>query len=219
MKTTGFSLTILLASLALSLATLTLPASAQPLLYQEGKHYLPVNTQAKTADPSKVEVMEVFWYGCPHCNQFRPVFDQWAKQQGDDVAIEHTPAMWNKPMITHAKIYYTAKALKLQKVMHQEIFDAMHQGKQRLNSAGEIYPLFEKHGIDRKTFDKTFDSFGVKSLVNQANTRARGYGITGTPEVVVNGKYRVSARTAGSQSEMLKVVDYLIQKERSANNS
>lgn len=217
MKAAGFS--SLLASITLLLASITLPASAQPLLYQEGKHYMPVATEAKTSDPSKVEVMEVFWYGCAHCNQFRPVFEQWAKQQGDDVDIAHTPAMWSKAMITHAKVFYTAKALKLQKSMHKEIFDAMHVERKRLTSSKEIFPLFEKHGIDKKTFDKTFDSFGVKSLVNQANTRARGYGITGTPEIVVNGKYRVSARTAGSQSEMLKVVEFLIQKERAALKS
>ena len=98
--------------------------------------------------------------------------------------------------------------------MHKEVFDAMHLNKKRLISKEEIYTLFEKHGISEEDFNKTFDSFGIKSQVQQASARARGYGITGTPEVIVNGKYRISGRMTGSQGEMLKVASYLIEKER-----
>ncbi len=118
-------------------------------------------------------------------------------------------------MIVHAHIFYTAKALRvLDGDMHKDIFDAMHQDKKRLISPKQIFPLFEKRGVSQDKFDKTFDSFGVKSQVQQASARARGYGITGTPEVVVNGKYRVSGRMVGSQAEVLKVASFLIEKER-----
>lgn len=214
----ALGLPIIFALLAI-MATFASPSSAQPLKYQEGKHYQVIKSPAKTSNADKIEVMEVFWYGCPHCNLFQADFAEWSKTQSGDVDIDHTPAMWSKPMVTHAQIYYTAKALRLEKKMHKEIFAAMHSEKKRLLSEQQIFGLFEKHGITKETFEKTYNSFGVKSQVQQANARTRAYGISGTPEVIVNGKYRVSSRTAGSQAEMLNVINYLVAKERAINKS
>ena len=209
---------VLIGAIIAVIAVLVSPVQAQvPSKYVEGTHYQRIPTPIKTRKDDKIEVMEVFWYGCPHCNQFSPIFESWAKQQSDDVATDHSPAIWNKPMILHAHLFYTAKAFRLQDKMHKEIFDAMHLDKKRLVTKEEIYTLFEKHGISEEDFNKTFDSFGIKSQVQQASARARGYGITGTPEVIVNGKYRVSGRMTGSQGEMLKVASYLIEKERQEN--
>jgi thiol:disulfide interchange protein DsbA len=209
---------VFIGALIAVIAVLINPVQAQvPSKYVEGTHYQRIATPIKTRKDDKIEVMEVFWYGCPHCNQFRPVFEAWKKQQGADVATDHSPAMWSKPMIVHAHMFYTAKAFRLQEKMHKEIFDAMHLNKNRLISKEKIYTLFEKHGISEEDFNKTFDSFGIKSQVQQASARARGYGITGTPEVIVNGKYRISGRMAGSQGDMLKVASYLIEKERREN--
>lgn len=206
----------ILCALAACIVLLATPSQAQTPKYVEGTHYQLVKTPTKTRDPSKIEITELFWYGCPHCNQFQPVFTKWKKQQADDVVIQHSPAIWNKPMIVHAHIFYTAKAFRLLDVMHREIFDAMHIERKKLVNKDTIFKLFEKHGISRDKFDKTFDSFGVQSQVKQASARARGYGITGTPEVVVNGKYRVSSRMVSSEAEVLKVADFLIAKERAA---
>lgn len=201
-----------------TVATLVSPAQAQaPSKYVEGTHYQRIATPVNTRKDNKIEVMEVFWYGCPHCNQFQPMFEAWAKKLPDDVAVDHSPAMWNKPMIVHAHLFYTVRALRLEDKMHREIFDAMHLDKKKLTDKKEIYALFKKHDISEEDFNKTFDSFGVKSQVQQATARARGYGITGTPEVIVNGKYRISGRMTGSQADMLKVASYLIDKERREN--
>lgn len=206
---------ILVGAVIALIATLITPAQAQER-YIEGQHYQLVNTPTP-AKSGKIEITEVFWYGCPHCNQFHPVFDAWKKQQADDVLVDHSPAMWSKPMAIHAQLFYTAKAFRLLDVMHSEIFDAMHKGKKKLTSSKQIFSLFEKHGITQEQFEKTFDSFGVKSQVQQASARARSFGITGTPEVVVNGKYRISGRMVGSQAEVLNVASFLIAKERIAN--
>lgn len=206
---------VAIGALIAAIAIIVTPAQAQaPSKYVEGTHYQRITTPIKMRKDDKIEVVEVFWYGCPHCNQFRPIFEAWKKQQADDVAIDRSPAMWSKPMITHAQVFYTAKAFRLLDEMHREIFDAMHVEKKRLTSHKQIFTLFEKHGISEEDFEKTFKSFGVKSQVQQASARARGYGISGTPELVVNGKYRISGRMAGSQGEMLKVASYLIDKER-----
>ncbi len=194
--------------------------NAQPLAkekYVEGEHYQRIAKPVKTANADKIEVTEVFWYGCPHCNQFRPVFESWKKTQKEDVDVQHSPAIWNKPMIMHAHIFYTAKALNLLDKMHKEVFDAMHIQKKRMVSKKQIFALFEKHGVTQEQFDKTFESFGIKSQVKQANSRARQYGITGTPEIIVNGKYRVSGRMVqGGQREVLQVAAFLVEKEREA---
>jgi thiol:disulfide interchange protein DsbA len=181
-----------------------------------GKDYMVIASPVRTSDPKKIEVTEVFWYGCPHCNDFRPGFERWKKQQPADVNVQHSPGMWNNRMKTHAQIFYTAKALGLLDAMHKEIFEAYHIKKQKLLKNKEIYGLFAKHGIEKEKFEKTFNSFGVKSMVQQADSRARGYGITGTPEVIVNGKYRISASMTGTQARMMEVAEYLIEKERVA---
>ncbi|MBX2810135.1 MAG: thiol:disulfide interchange protein DsbA/DsbL [Cellvibrionaceae bacterium] len=184
--------------------------------FVEGKDYVVINNPVRTIDSSKIEVTEVFWYGCSHCNTFRPLFAQWEKQQAEDVYTRHSPAIWNKRMVTHASIFYTAKALGKLKTMHKDIFDALHIRKKKLLKQSEIYGLFAKQGVDENTFTKAFASFGVRSSVQQAESRARSYGITGTPELVVNGKYRVSGGMAGSQRRMLQVASFLIDKERAA---
>lgn len=182
--------------------------------FVEGQDYALIKKPVRTGNPSKVEVTEVFWYGCPHCSQFQPAFDAWKEKQSEDLVVRHSPAMWNKKMETHARIFYTATALGKQEVMHREIFDAMHVAKKRLVKEPEIFALFQKHGVTKEQFDKTYKSFGVNSMVQQANARARAYGIAGTPEVIVNGKYRISASMTGTQKKMLEVVDYLVNKEK-----
>ncbi|MBX2809559.1 MAG: thiol:disulfide interchange protein DsbA/DsbL [Cellvibrionaceae bacterium] len=188
-------------------------ASAQES-FVAGKHYVLIDKPVPTADPKKIEVTEVFWYACPHCNRFHPVIDQWKQQQQDDVDVQHSPAMWKKPMLTHARIFYTAQALGLQEVMHKPVFDAIHIEKKRLLAFDEIFALFEKQGIARKKFHQVFLSADVSAKVKQADMRARSYGIAGTPEVIVNGKYRINTRMAGSQANMLKIADFLVNKER-----
>lgn len=185
----------------------------------EGRDYAVIAKPVKTDDASKIEVKEVFWYGCPHCNDFRPVFDQWKKRQGADVDVQHQPAMWNRRMVTHASIFYTAKSLGKLDAMHKDIFDAMHIKRERLQKESEIYALFAKQNVSKEDFDKAYNSFQVKTAVRRADSTAKAYGITGTPELVVNGKYRISVNMTGSQGKMLDVAQYLIAKERAAAGS
>lgn len=181
-----------------------------------GRDYVVIKDPLPTLDANKVEVTEVFWYGCGHCNTFRPLFDQWQQGLPEDIVTRHSPAMWNKTMEVHAGIFYTAQALGLGEDMHKAVFDAIHIHRKQLLNTDEIYALFAAKGVKREDFDSTFKSFGVRSKVRQADARARGYGITGTPELIVNGKYRISVRQAGSQANMLRVADRLIAREREA---
>ena len=210
----------LLLSLSLMVfAPLLAIAEAAQEEYIEGTHYDLITPAVRTADPDKIEVAEFFWYGCGHCYTFEPVLGQWKKTLAEDVDFQGSPAMWNKPMELHAQAYYTAEVLGVLDIMNPVLFQAMNVDGKRLGSQAEIEALFSANGVSAEDFNKAFNSFGVSSQVRQASARARSAKITGTPALMVNGKYHVSTRKAGSQAGMLKVADFLIAKERAAKGS
>lgn len=196
------------------------PAKASSANYEAGVHYEVLPQPVATVDSDKIEVAEVFWYGCGHCFSFESELRPWAESQPEDVVLVGSPAMWDNQgiMERHARIYYTAKALKVLDKVHEATFNAMHLEKKTLRSEGEIAELFVAQGVSKEDFERTFNSFGVTSAVKQAEARQRSYRIQGTPELIVNGKYRITARLAGSHQGMLDVADFLIEKERAAAN-
>ncbi len=201
---------------AFLLAVCLLPMSlhaAEPL-YIEGTHYERLAEPVRTADPSRIEVVELFWYGCSHCFLLEPLLTRWKPTIAKDVDFHRSPAMWNKLMAVHAQAFYAAEALGVLDKMNDPLFDALNVKRNKLESEDEIAALFAEHGVKEADFRKAFNSFGVQSKVKQADARQRSYKTTGTPEVIVNGKYRVSARLAGSPEAVFKVVDFLIGKER-----
>lgn len=203
-------------SLFSAVALVLTAALAHGADYVAGKHYTVLDEPVRTSDPGKIEVTEVFWYGCGHCYAFEPLLEKWAKTLPADVVLVRSPAIWHPTMQLHARAYYTAKALNVLDSMHQVLFDAMNVDHNKLATEDDIKKLFVAHGVDGDTFSKTFNSFGVGSAVGQADARQRGYKITGTPEMVVEGKYRISAGEAGSHEAMLAVIDQLIATERAA---
>ncbi|TXS93683.1 thiol:disulfide interchange protein DsbA/DsbL [Parahaliea maris] len=207
----------MLKHLVLAFAMLALaPLAAQAQDFKEGEDYDLITPPIRTTTGDKVEVVEFFWYGCGHCYSFEPLIGQWKKGLAEDVQFVGSPAVWNKPMELHAKAFYTAEVLGVGEAMHPVLFQAMNVDRKRLQSDKEIKALFTANGVSAEDFDKAYNSFGVNSQVRQANSRARAAKITGTPEMMVNGKYRISTRKAGSQANMLKVADFLIEKERAA---
>lgn len=179
-----------------------------------GEHYDVISPAIRTSESNKVEVHEFFWYGCGHCYNFEPMVVQWKKTLPQDVVVKGSPAIWNKPMELHAQAFFTAEVLGVLDDVHLPLFQALNVDGKQLQSEKEIGTLFEKHGVDREEFSKAFNSFGVGSMTRQANARARAAKITGTPEMMVNGKYRITSRKAGSQANMLKIANFLIEKER-----
>tara|TARA_B110000444_G_scaffold244436_1_gene263890 strand:+ start:727 stop:1365 length:639 start_codon:yes stop_codon:yes gene_type:complete len=182
--------------------------------YVEGTHYNRLPQAVRTKDASKIEVVELFWYGCGHCYTFEPLIKRWKSKLPMDVNFWQSPAIWAPIMATHAKAYYVASNLGVLDRLSPALFAALHLEGKKLANENQLAALFVKHGVDREVFIKEFNSFGVGRQVKQADSRARSYRVQGTPEVVVNGKYRVSSRGLKSQTEMLDVVDYLVAKER-----
>ena len=183
--------------------------------YVARTHYTELQAPVNTNDSSKVEVLEAFWYGCSHCFRFEPLIANWEATAGEDVDFVRFPAMWNALMEIHAQVYYTAEAMDALDTVHEPVFNAINIEGNRLQNENQIGALFAKYGISEEDFSKAFNSFTVRTKVNQAKQRMQAYEIRSTPNMIVNGKYLVATgETVRTQAEMLEVVDFLIEKER-----
>lgn len=182
--------------------------------YEAGTHYVELQIPLKTRKPNQVEVAEYFSYGCPHCYQFEPLISVWHDKLAEDVEFVRTPAIWNKDYQVYAQTYFTAKALKVLDKIHTPLFNAIHNQRQRLNSPQAMADFFKDYGVEVEDFAKAYNSFGVRASVQQAEAKGRAYRSGGVPAIIVNGKYRVEGSMAGSNVNMLRIADYLIEKER-----
>lgn len=202
---------------AVMLLALFSTASAQPALYVAGTHYTELPAPVRTNDASKVEVLEVFWYGCGFCFQFQPLVENWAERAPDHVDFIRFPAIWNDLMKIHAQAYYTAESLGVADTLHEPIFNAINLQNNRLQNERQLAALFAEHGVTQEQFSDAFSSFQVRTKVNQAERLMRDYQIRSTPNVIVNGKYLVTSNDAiRTQQEMLEVVDFLVAREQAA---
>ena len=208
-----------LLTLSLTLLAPLLACAQESVSFEAGKHYTVISPAIRTATPDKIEVAEFFWYGCGHCYTFEPVVGQWKKTIAEDMSFRQIPAMWGGAMELHARAFYAAQALGVGEKINSVIFQAMNVDRKPLKSEAEIAALFVENGVSEEDFMKAFKSFGVDSQVRQANATARGAQMTGTPSLMVNGKYLINARGAGSAANMLKVADYLVEQERAAAGS
>lgn len=200
---------------ALSLCLLTLFAVAEESVdWKAGEHYDVIAPAQRTQDSSKIEVGEFFWYGCAHCYSFEPVLKSWVKQLPEDVYFRGIPAMWGGAMELHARAFYAAQSLGESEELNDAIFSAMNVDGKALKSEDEIAEIFVQHGVPEDKFHSVFNSFGVDSQIRQASAVARGAKISGTPAMMINGKYLISPRKAGSFQDMLKIADHLIAQER-----
>ena len=197
------------------LMPLAFSSFAQIERFVAGTHYTELAAPVNTNDSSKVEVLEVFWYGCSHCFRFEPLIANWEATMPADVDFGRFPAMWNGLMEVHAQVYYTAEAMDALDVVHEHVFNAINIEGNRLQNEGQIGALFAKYGINEAEFAKSFNSFSVRTKVNQAKQRMQAYEIRSTPNMIVNGKYLVATgQSVLTQADMLEVVDFLVEKER-----
>ncbi len=210
-----FNTFYLLALTAVLSATVSFRLTAEER-WVEGQHYQVITPPVAVGKSDDVVVTEFFWYGCGHCYTFEPMLTAWGKQLPEGAVVQPSPAVWNDPMRMHAKAFYIAEVLGVKAVMHPVIFDAMHVQRKRLVSRLELRDLFEDNGVDPDKFDKAFDSFGVDSQVRQADSRARSAKVSGTPTLMVAGKYLIETRGAGNQTNMLDIARHLVEKELAA---
>ena len=201
--------------LAIAFVLMSTSVFAQPARYIEGTHYVALDNPVRTVDPNKIEVVEIFWYGCTHCYSFEPLIENWEANIPEDVVFVRSPGMWNAMMQTHAQLYFTAVELGVFEETHSDIFDEILLRQNYLQSERAAKDYFMSKGVSGDEFDAAWNSFSVTSAVNRANTKMRDYGVRSTPNLIVNGKYRIVTNQAvPTQRDMLEVVDYLVEIER-----
>jgi thiol:disulfide interchange protein DsbA len=189
---------------------------AAPLHAQEGIEgkYVPIKPAQPTQSGDRIEVVEVFWYGCPHCYSFEPHLEEWLENKPDDVAFIRIPGVLNQGWIPHAKAYYAAEKLGIVDKIHRPLFDAIHRERRQLYTEDQLAEFFAGHGVPAEQFKSVFNSKEVDTKIRQAYFLARDYKLTGVPSLVINGKYLTSGTHAGTFESMLEVTDKLIEQER-----
>ena len=195
------------------LFVLVQPGLAQAKEYQEGKEYLLLSSPQPTSTGDKVEVVELFWYGCPHCYDLEPEVQAWLKRKPDYVELVRMPAIVGPRWELLAQAYYTAEFLGIGDTMHTALFDAIHKKHMKIDDEAALQAFFVDQGVSAEDFKKTFNSFAVAVKMNNARQMTRRYKITGVPTVIVNGKYSTGAKLAGSNEGIFEVVDYLVEQE------
>ena len=218
----SFAAAALAALLILAFAALPAPARADhhekgeaeavPMImrYREGEHYQRLPTGAAKAS-EQIEVVEYFSYGCIHCFNFDPFVKAWSAKLDDDVSFKHVPAVFNRSWEFLAQAYYTAEVLGVSEAMHQPLFDAIHTNNINIGDPALMTKLFQDHGgVSADDFAQAFESFSVRSKVQQAKAEGRALRLRAVPSMVVGGQYVVDGSMAGGNAEMLDVVDYLV---------
>ncbi len=162
----------------------------------------------------KVEVIEFFWYGCPHCYAIEPAVNAWLKTLPADVVFKRVPAFPSEQWGEMAKVYYTIEAMGLLDKYHQKIFDAMHKDDKNLANKRIRDEWLAQNGIDPAKYNEMEKSFTVATKVARARTMTSNYRVDSVPRFVVNGKYYTSGEQPGGQEKIFVVVDQMIARAR-----
>ena len=182
--------------------------------FRAGVHYELLDNPTKVRDPSKIEVTEVFWFGCNHCYALEPYIARWKRDIPLDVTFIKSPATWNDMLKTHARIYYTAKALGIEQQFVPAAFNTIQNEGKMLTGNTELEYYFRGFDVEKDRYKAVSTSFGVRNAVDQADKKMKDWKVTGVPSLVVNGKYKVAASRSVRTDELFDVVDFLIEKER-----
>ena len=216
MKRREFSLStasvVAASALTLPLAT---PAMAQARQFKEGKDYTKLAKPLAPDSPAgKIDVIEFFWYSCPHCNAFEPRLVQWLKNLPPDVSVRRVPVAFRDDFVPQQQLFYTLEALGRLDDLHSKVFEAVHVQKQPTNREDGILAFAEKNGLDRAKFQEVYNSFSVQAKSRRATQLQDQYRVEGVPAMGVAGRYYTDGTMAGTMERALQVVDYLVAEAR-----
>ncbi|KAF2408876.1 thiol:disulfide interchange protein DsbA/DsbL [Pseudomonas antarctica] len=183
---------------------------------EAGKTYVELANPVPVSEPGKIEVVELFWYGCPHCYAFEPTINPWAEKLPSDVNFKRIPALFGGPWDAHGQLFITLDTMGVEHKVHNAVFNAIQKEGKRLTKPEEMADFVATQGVDKAKFLETFNSFAVKGKMAQYKELAQKYGVQGVPTMIVNGKYRFDLGTTGGPEQTLNVADQLIAKERAA---
>jgi len=187
----------------------------------EGVNYIRLAQPVPTAAGGKIEVIEFFWYECPHCNAFEPALEAWAKRQPEDVAFRRVPVWFREePFSAQQRLFYALESMGLLPTLHRKVFSAVHNERVRMRTPEDLAAFATRNGVDPMQFIAAYNSFAVQAKSQQARQTASAYKIDAVPAMGVNGRYYTNgilanaATPGGSNDHMLPVVDALIAKSR-----
>ena len=176
-----------------------------------GKDYTVINPAQPTNSGNKIEVLEFFFYGCSHCFKLHPMMSAWEKKMPKDVELTYVPAIFNASWETMARTFYALETMGQQKQLHDDLFNAWNVSNMDLTSEAKVTEFVVQHGVDRKKFGDAYNSFSMQSKITRAKQMGQGYGIRGTPTLIVDGKYLI---TGLHPAETMQALDALVDKAR-----
>lgn len=180
--------------------------------FTPGQHYRQLIPRVDTGLPEgRVQVVEVFWYGCPHCYSFEPLVDEWSRNLPEHVDFTHLPAPFNDLWALHARVYFAAKQLGVLEEIHQPFFDAIHAQGRHMRSESAVLRFVDQRGLDADAFREAMRSPEVGAAIGEAGLLVQAFQVEGVPSMVVDGRALVSAGMTGSHEGMLRVVDQLLE--------
>ena len=182
--------------------------------FQEGVHFQTLAKPVVTSDPAKIEVVELFWYGCPHCDSLDPALKVWVDRLPADVNFIQVPVVFGRSWEMHARMFWVAKNIELLERIHEPLFNAIHREGQRLQRVDDVVAFFERFGADPALVKRELDSFATESALRLADARTRAYGIRGVPAFVVDGRHVTGIAQAGGEDRLFDLLDELIEKSR-----
>ncbi|MCP4406912.1 MAG: thiol:disulfide interchange protein DsbA/DsbL [Gammaproteobacteria bacterium] len=190
------------------------PLAAQQEPFTEGIHYQALFPQVPTdAAQGKVEVVALFWYGCPHCYQLEPYVSNWLKDKPGSIDFKRMPATMNPGWVTHARVYLALELIGELERIHPLIFLAIHEQGRRLQDLKSINRFLAQQGVDVNKFLEAYQSPEAQTKLRRVMWLNQQYGAPGVPAIVVNGKYLSSASTAGGYVKLLELIEFIIKKE------
>jgi thiol:disulfide interchange protein DsbA len=217
MQRREFSQAALAAASAGTLAALPLGVQAQGKPPAEGKDYLLLSKPAPSEAPAgQIEVVEFFWYSCPHCNEFEPQLEAWAAKAPKDVSLRRVPVSFRPDFEPQQRLYYVLEALGKMAALHKKVFYAIHVEKQTLNTADLVTAWAQKQGIDKAKFTELYNSFPVNMKARKATQLQEAFMVDGVPALGVDGRYYTSGSLAGNMARALTVTDHLLTLARSS---
>ena len=184
--------------------------------FEEGVHYQTLTQPQPVQTGDQIEVLELFWYHCPHCFALEPVLDEWLeKAKPDNAEYLRMPGIFRKSTIFDARVYYTLEALGVLDQMHADVFQEIHVRKNPFKELSDLRNLLNKYGISESDFAAAFDSFAVDTKTKHAQMMFERFQATGVPAIIIDGKYRATASTAGGHRELMELTNYLVGKAAS----
>jgi len=188
------------------------PGAAQPVLRAEVDYRAIKPQPLGSADG--IEVIDFFWYGCPHCNNLQPALERWISRKPGDVTVRRIPAILRDSWAPHARIYYTLETLGEVERLHQRVYHAYHVEQLQMSKPEVMAEWAVRNGIARKRWDEAYGAAEVQQKMEDAAKLTRAYSITGTPSLVVNGRYLTSGSMVETLAGLIPIVDGLVQKVR-----